>query len=156
MCSTCNFFFKEKQNEDGGDSGSDSSVMSVKTLASYWRAKTYSALSFDNLFQRGAFCIWFHFQTFGKVLLFSWAYWKTFIFWRLSSDNHISCPALISALPKWSRIIYYYPRFLCPFCELRIIVSSIYLWSANNQCRWKTIKSTSVNADSCAKHNTFN
>ena len=34
--------------------GSDSSVMSVKTLASHWRAKTYSALSFDKIFSNEA------------------------------------------------------------------------------------------------------
>lgn len=31
-----------------------SSVMSVKTLASHWRAKTYSALSFDKIFSNEA------------------------------------------------------------------------------------------------------
>ena len=40
--------------DSDSDSGSESSVMSVKTLASHWRAKTYSALSFDKIFSNGA------------------------------------------------------------------------------------------------------
>ena len=86
-------FFKDQRKKDGGDFEPDTMSSFQKTSASHWRAKTYSALSFDrwNLFEMAHLHLDFTFKCYCFLEPI-----KTFTFWRLSNDYQIAWPALVS------------------------------------------------------------
>ena len=70
--------------------------MCPEWVSLHWRAKTFSSLSFDRiifLYMDFTFS-----ESLCYVLLYSRARKKNFLFWRLSNDCQIACPALVSGL----------------------------------------------------------
>ena len=89
------FFFKDQRKKDGSDFEPDTISSFQKTPASHWRANTYSALLTEESFSTWCICILIlHFQR--KPCAIVCEPVKSFIFWRLSNDCQIICPALVS------------------------------------------------------------
>ena len=96
------FCYEDQRRKDGNDFATDTVSAGFQTTPELKRAKTYSALSFDQInFFKMANLFWLSRKLF--VMCYCFREPITTFFLRLSNDCQIARPELVSGPPNWKK-----------------------------------------------------